>query len=98
MSMGVMRTVPSSVQRRQDHPLDELYGDDDDQRREVEASRPPRRQEDAPAPQQRLGGLEEELDDGVAGVRAHPRDEGGGDDHVGVEIQQPADELDEVVG
>ena len=44
----------------------------------------------------RLGDLAEELHDGVARVGADPRDQGRRDDHVGVEVEEPADEADEL--
>src|SRR4030095_9284691 len=83
MSMGVIRTVSSSVQRRQDHSLEELDGDEHDERREGEAARLPRGQEIADGAEHGLGRLVEELHDRVPGIRAHPGDERGGDDHPG---------------
>ena len=46
--------------------------------------------------QHRLGDLAEEQHDRVARVGADPRDQRRGDDHLGVEVQQPAEEADEL--
>jgi hypothetical protein len=72
MSIGVMRTAASSVQERagdegQDHPLDELDGEQDDDRRQVEPTRFPRRQHPPHRGQHRLRDLAEELHDGLRG-------------------------------
>src|SRR5678816_2081102 len=101
MSIGVMRTAASSVQERagdegQDHALDELDGEQHDDRRQVESTRFPRRQHPTHRSQHRLRDLAEDLHDGIARVGADPRDQRRGDDHVGVEVQKPADEADEL--
>ena len=57
--MGVMRTAvllsASPEEQAQDHPLDELDGDEHDERREVEPAGLPRRQEPADRGEHRLG-------------------------------------------
>src|SRR5262245_37970326 len=76
------------VEAPDDHPVDHLDQHDDDERREVDARRIHEGEAATNLGQYGRRGPMEELDNRVAWIGTHPRDEGGGDQYPEVHLQE----------